>query len=158
MWNSEKWTKHFVFKLHKWTNTYWWWSNFTDSRLFCNWTYFGDVAQRILELLPWRLENGTLRRRYKLVPFHCPEKHIISLWNIADSHANRQFSKMHRSTSKRSTRFLSCHAILQNSPTYEECQRWQIWYSKWDTFQTKSFCFSKNKHKKVQRYTFTLKM
>lgn len=55
-------------------NIYWWRSNFADSRLLCNRTYLGDVAEGILEFLPWWLKNWTLRRRHKLFTFHCPDK------------------------------------------------------------------------------------
>lgn len=54
-------------------SNYRWGSNFADSRLFCNRTDLGNVAKRILKFLPWRLKHWTLRRRYKLFPFHCPE-------------------------------------------------------------------------------------
>lgn len=58
-------------------NIYRWRSNFADSRLLCNRTYLGDVAQRILKLLPWWLKHWTLRRRHKLFPFHCPGNNKI---------------------------------------------------------------------------------
>lgn len=53
-------------------NTYSRRTNLADSRLLCNWTDLGNVAQGILKLLPWRLEHWALWRRHKIFPLHRP--------------------------------------------------------------------------------------
>ena len=41
------------------TIAYRWWFYFANASFFGNWSYFTDVTQRVLELLPCRLEYGS---------------------------------------------------------------------------------------------------